>query len=215
MSQEGGTAKPSSGATIVHFSDIVVSPPSVILLDANAVLDLFAHEAAMGGKSEPAFPAKKHSALVGCLNRLVSKGTKVVTTPAVLEEVFHVLWLRVLKGYKAKWTCSQCATARSDKDVRRHHPSDFATARAATLAIFLRAVAAAKKHGAKISLSAGDSSGAGQKVFDAFVITLKKHDAVGGKDALHVATAALLECGAIVTRDEGFRDIPQLTIYCP
>lgn len=217
MTNIGGTTAALSGAQLVRFADTATAPPSLLFLDANIVLDIFEHEAAnRGNKTISGASARKSPALISCLPRLVAKKSKLFVTPAVLEEVFHVLWLRVLSGAKAKWACSGCAPRNTpDKEVRRHHPSDFATARAATIRIFTGAWADVRKHSVRIWLPGDEPGVIGQKVLDAFLATLTRHDGVGGKDALHIATARLFECETFVSRDEGFQEVSGITVYCP
>ncbi|HEY2408173.1 MAG TPA: hypothetical protein VGI10_19335 [Polyangiaceae bacterium] len=187
----------------------------MLFLDANVILDIAAHESSMRKKSDSAFPARAHPDLLGCLSRLKSKSAKIFVTPAVLEEVFHVLWVKLLTHSKQKWACSACAPkATPDREVRRHHPSEFTAVRAATIRIFSQSITDMKKHGAHIWIPGDEPAKVGQKVMEAFLATLTRYDAVGGKDALHIAMAPLFECSAFATRDEGFRQVEGITVYC-
>lgn len=206
----------SQGAKVVKFTDVVSTAPATLMLDANAVIDLFEHEVANSGRADPPITSRKHSELAGCLNRLVSKKTKLFVTPAVLEEVFHVISNKIVAQLKEKLRCSSCSDPKKrEKDFREHHPAEFAKARAATVRLFNRALAAAQKHGVRVWLPDGTAVPPdGANVVKAFAALLDRFDALQGKDALHIATAAMAACNSIATRDAGFRQVDSLTVFC-
>ncbi len=219
MTTEGGepAAAVPAGATVVKLDDTKTAPATIVFVDANGVIDIFEHELAVNPpKGGGTWNAQRHSKLVTFLSRSISKKAKIILTPAVLEEVFHVFWRKAYANVGS--ACSACSAPRArEKVVRQHHAAEFSKARAASLRYLEASIAAAKKHGVAVWL--GDTKDppkdAGTKALAAFVALLDRHDEVGGKDALHIVSASLLDCTAFVSRDEGFQKVQGITVYCP
>lgn len=199
---------------VYAFSDAGTKAPRVLLLDANAIIDLGEHELASkvvksGSSAKSRY--KKHSALVTCLSRLCAKKMKVFVTLAVLEEVFHVYSSRMLQPVIDQYQCKK------EKDLRNQFPDAHKGARKQGIALLVNAVIAAKKHRAQVILSSDldTETKLGELVYKAFVAMLSDCEYLGGKDALHVVMAAQFGCNAFATRDEDFLHLPDAILYCP
>lgn len=211
----------TTSAKLVAYSEKLTEYPARMALDANILHDLVSHELA-NVAPRPGQPrrGKKQEDLVGCLARLRSNGTKILMTPAVLEEVLHVLVHQALEGFEEKMRCPDCSRVKErdrHRALRKHHESEYADLRLGVLKVFKNAIVAAKKHGARVWLAdgSGDGAGIGEKVLEAFVGLMGGCARLDGKDALHIVTAARFECSAFASRDGGFRHVPNLTVFCP
>jgi predicted nucleic acid-binding protein len=63
------------------------------------------------------------------------------------------------------------------------------------------------------TFDAEDEAEAGQAAYEAFVAMLDKCHALGGKDAMHVVTAAACGCTAFISRDSDFTEVQDLIVY--
>lgn len=216
MTQPGDVQRGAARATVVAYRDTAAPNPALVLIDACVVIDLVNHEQSMI-TPRPGQPrrGRRHSDLVTWLSRQRAAKTRLIVTPAVLEEVFHVLSRDILEGLGKRLRCSTCVGA-NEKQLRQHHPAEFTKARRDCVVALRGAVMAARKHGAQVWIGDGsaEQSAVGTKILDAFIALVDGCIHVGGKDALHIVTAALVECRAFASRDEGFQHVPGISVYC-
>lgn len=193
---------PGTSATVRLYTDTSPPPPRVFL-DANVVLDIYEHDQATAeGRSSR---RQRHPELASFLDRLQAAKCSILVTPHVLEEVFHVVALRILRPLLDRSGCAD------EKALRSREPAEQATARQAAVKAFRAAVLATVRKGASIVLPGGAVDG--KEVYERFTSLLRACPQIGGKDAVHIITGALLGCTHFVTRDSDFSYVGTITVY--
>jgi predicted nucleic acid-binding protein len=192
------------GTANVRLYTDTTQPPERVFLDANVVLDIYEHNLATSDRTSR---RRKHPDLANLLDRLRTAKCAVLVTPHVLEEVFHILSQRLLRPLLAKAGCAD------EKELRGKEPAKQAAARHDAVTAFRQAAMAAARKGAVIVLPTGNVDG--KQVHDKFVALLETCPQIGGKDAIHVVTGALLECTHFITRDSDFFHVRTITVYAP
>lgn len=185
--------------------------PSRLFLDTNIVFALHNHEMAMAPPPKAKLPyGVLNRALVDFLRRARYAGAELIVTPSVVEELFHVCYMRAVKK-----TERPCTTT---KQLRREYPADFATARTTACKATLAALTSIGKHSVLFQVpvgTVGDSARKlGRQIVEAFMTTVAKTHQLDGKDAMHMVTAKLLECEAFVSNDGDFRFVAGEVVYC-
>jgi hypothetical protein len=176
-----------------------------VLLDTNIVLDVGAHEMVCRGHV-----GRKHEDLVWCLSELRRAGATLFITPDVCEETYHVFYTRCMD--------QQFGRPRTIKDkvLRDQYPTEYAKVRTNAASLTKNAIADSRKHGAKILVPglSQEQLKAGDDIFQAFMAMLSRYSSLGGRDAMNIVMATLLDCHSYVTRDCDFDLVDEIEIFC-
>ncbi len=186
-------------------------PPGRLFIDTNVVIALQLHEMAMGppplSTGKPY--GRKSPGLVDFLRRARIAGAELLITPAVVEEVFHVACRKLLTPKQEHHGCSD------SKELRRKHPDEFTAAVKNALKSTQAALKSIGKHSIMIEMPiCDDARRVGRKIIDAFTGLVENVPQIGGKDALHIVTASLLNCTGYISNDGDFRFVAGRIVYC-
>jgi len=199
------SAAASSGVRL--FTDRTSPFPPMVCLDANAVFDIWEHELAMSGRPKK----RKHSDLVTCLSRMRAARTQLFVTPHVVEEFFHVTTQSIMRPLYDKHS------VRNEKALRKMDPAGHGKGRAEGLKALEEALGALGKHGVIMLLPVGEEppspASLGKEALDAFKAFLYACADLGGKDAIHLSVAGLLDCTAFISRDGDFHCVRDVVVY--
>lgn len=208
----------SNCAEVRGFSDSLTasqtSAPARLFLDSNIIINLQRHEMAVGPHAAKIADKlkRRNPALIDFLRRAKIAGAELFITPAVVEEVYHYTWVKSSRPLLKQHSCSD------DKELRRKHGADYMAAKRRAVLSTLEALTSARKHGIVLQMPIGEERDSpktlARKLVDAFTKLLHDVPQLGGKDALHVVTAALLECVWFVSDDGDFRFVPDKIVYC-
>jgi predicted nucleic acid-binding protein len=187
------------------------SCPSRLFLDTNVVIAIHHHEMAMAPPAKVTLPyGRKNSVLIDFLRRARIAGSELVVTPVVVEELFHICYMKAIKNMERN--CS------GPKELRRDYPADFSTARTNAHKATLAALTSVSKHSVLLQMPIGASGDTprklGRKIVDAFMSLVAKAHQLDGKDAMHMVMAKLLGCEAFVSNDGDFRFVSGEIVYC-
>lgn len=191
----------------IPYSKFREIPAKKLFLDTNAVLAVTDHELANTGKN-----GAKNPGLMALLNAARQHQSALITTPLVLEEIFHVVNRRMMVH-----ACNQRGRA-NEKQLRVDYPADHANARNLALVYLTQTVKSLGKQ--SVVVEAPVPPGQTVKVWckemlKAFQAQLSACAALGPMDAMHIVWGTLLECDAFVSTDSDIRSVPNLKVYVP
>jgi predicted nucleic acid-binding protein len=188
-----------------RFTDRASATP-LLFVDANALIALQEHALSKDRR----FP--KHDGLAAFVAHAVSQGSEVITTPAAVEEVAHVLSRRLLRNAQRIRSCVD------PKELRRKYPEDFVAAQAKGTRAAKQTIDVSRNHNisiwAPIGTTPEDARALGAKTVDMFFALSIRAPYLGAQDAMHIVTCALLECREFVSNDGDFRFAPGVVVYC-
>jgi predicted nucleic acid-binding protein len=195
------------GAQEIPYSKFRDIPAKKLFLDTNAVLAVTNHELATTGKG-----GTRNPGLMDLLNAARQHGSDLITTPLVLEEVFHVKNRRVMDE-----ACKKRGRA-SEKMLRADYPEDHSSARKIALAYLNFSLTSLGKQSVVVKAPVPSGRTArewGKEMMQAFQIQLSASTTLGPMDAMHIVWGTLLECDAFVSTDSDIRNVPNLKVYVP
>lgn len=188
--------------------------PNRIFLDTNTIISLHQHEMAVGPKPPnlSGTYGRRRPALIDFLRRAKIAGRELVISPAVVEEVFYYCWRKVLKPELNNYGCGD------EKELRRKHPDNFAAAKTNATKATQAALTSAGKHGivllAPLVTNVSDPRALGRKIVDSFILIMQSVPQIGGRDAMHIIAAEMLDCKAFASNDGDFRFVSGTIVYC-
>jgi predicted nucleic acid-binding protein len=191
----------------IPYSKFREMPAKKLFLDTNAVLAVVEHESATMGKR-----GTKNPNLMDLLNAARQRNSSLITTPLVLEEVFHVINRRAMVD-----ACKRRGKT-SEKQLRSEYPQDHSDARQWVQAYLIRTVASLDKQSVAVEAPVRPDQTTkawGKEMLQAFQAQLSACAALGPMDAMHLVWGTLLECDAFVSTDSDIRSVPNLKVYVP
>lgn len=187
--------------------------PDRIFLDANVVIDIHENAVALQtARSERVRGKRRHPELMAFLARARSGKAKFLVTVAVLEEVYHVFTRLIIDGIIVAGD-----KPTNEKKFRDAYPNEYARAKSQALRVTNHALNEVCKYASVVAPSSwlGDKEIAlGEKQCECFLELLQFCHEIGGKDALHVVQARMMNCNAFVTRDNDFKCVPGIILFC-
>jgi predicted nucleic acid-binding protein len=204
-------------ASRVHSYTDVFGPkneiPDRIFLDANVVIDIFENAVALQtATNDRVRGRRRHPELMAFLARARSGQAKLLVTVGVLEEVYHVYTRIIIDGIKVAGD-----KPANEKKFRDLYPKEYAQAKSQALMFTNKALNEVCKYARVVAPSGwlGDKEIAlGEKQCECFLELLQLCHEIGGKDALHVVQARMMNCNAFVSRDGDFKCIPGIVLFC-
>jgi len=183
------------------------APAKKLFLDTNVVMSLTDRELAVRGR-----PGIKNPRLAGLLNTARQQSARLVTSPLVLEELFHLVTRRAMAD-----ACKQRGRS-NEKELRRDFPDDHLAARKRGTGYLKLSIASLGGHSVAVEAPSPqdqDAKAWGKQMLGDFQRLIEACAFLGAMDAMHIIWGHALGCDAFVSVDSDIRSVPGITVFVP